>query len=127
MVDVMHGGGRHMVVIVDDDGDVRDSLRFLLETAGYNVEAYGSARQCLDGFDPDDVACLIVDQHMPELTGLEFLGELHRRGALRPAMLITGSPTPDLIRRAEGLDGTKVLSKPLAEDALLRFIEASVA
>ena len=110
------------IVVVDDDAAVRDSLAFLLETAGYAVESFASGPLCLRAIKPTSVACLVVDQHMPEMTGLEFLAELHHQGIHLPALLITGSPSPDLLARAAALDVRQVLAKPLAEDDLLRLI-----
>ena len=113
------------VVVVDDDAAVRESLAFLLETAGYMVESFASAPLCLTALQPAAVTCLVVDQHMPEMTGLEFLAELHRQGIDLPALLITGSPSPDLLRRAAALRVCQVMAKPLAEDTLLRFVASA--
>jgi len=112
------------VIVVDDDDSVRDSLAFLLETAGYVVDGFASPMKCLLTIEPGMRACLVVDQHMPEMTGLEFLAELHRRGIRLPVVLITGSPSPDLLQRAAILDVDLVMPKPLLEDDLLRFIAA---
>lgn len=117
------GAGRR-VIVVDDDDSVRDSLAFLLETAGYTVDGFSSPMQCLLAMQPGTRACLVVDQHMPEMTGLEFLAELQRRGLFLPAVLITGSPSPDLVQRASALDVQMVMPKPLLEDDLLRFVAA---
>jgi len=112
------------VVVIDDDEAVRESLAFLLETAGYSVVSFASAPDYLVAMRPECTACLLVDQHMPGMTGLEFLTELQRQGVRVPALLLTGSPSPDLLRRAEALEVQQVLAKPLAEDALLRFVES---
>jgi len=119
------GAGRR-VIVVDDDDSVRDSLAFLLETVGYAVDGFASPLQCLVAMQPGLRACLIVDQHMPEMTGLEFLAELQRRGFYLPTVLITGSPSPDLVQRASALDVHMVMPKPLLEDDLLRFIAAAL-
>ena len=117
-----HGG---VVAIVDDDDAVRDSLQFLLEIAGHHVAAYNSAHQFFAEADPAGLRCLIVDQHMPEVTGLQLVSQLRARGALLPVALITGSPSADLIRRALELGVGTVLEKPLADDVLLEFVEGA--
>jgi len=117
---------RRLVGVVDDDEAVRDSLGFLLETAGLNVVTYSSAAQFLSEASLDDLACLVVDQHMPELTGLQLITRLRRQGVTLPIALITGSPSADLIRLAGELGVAGVLEKPLDDAALLAFIEGVI-
>jgi FixJ family two-component response regulator len=112
-----------MVAVVDDDDAVRDSLRFLLEAAGFSVATFCSAAQFLDGAQFDDLSCLVVDQHMPDQTGLQLVSNLRRLGTKLPIALITGSPSPDLLRLARELGIAKVMEKPLNDDCLLKFIE----
>lgn len=119
----MHDGSHRLVAVVDDDDAVRDSLRFLLEIAGYSVATYGSAAAFLHDAPLDDLACLVVDQHMPEQTGLQLVSQLRSQGVTLPVALITGSPSPDLIRLAGELNVASVMEKPLDDDALLEFIE----
>jgi two-component system response regulator FixJ len=123
----MQDGCRPVVAIVDDDEAVRESLRFLLDVAGYDVVTFDSAQDYLDGIDRRRAVCLVVDQHMPNTTGLELLATLRRLGTGLPTALITGSPTPDIVRQAIALGVMKVLEKPLADDALLRFLAAAAA
>ena len=113
------------VAVVDDDLAVRESLRFLLETAGFHVATFGSAGEYLDA-QPDDVACLLLDQHMPHETGLELLGLLRRNGAALQVALMTGSPSADLERRARELGVSWVLEKPLSDNRLLDFVAGAV-
>jgi FixJ family two-component response regulator len=115
----MHNGSHRTVAVVDDDDAVRDSLQFLLEAAGVPVVTYGSAAQFLN-----DISCLVVDQHMPDKTGLQLVSCLRRRGMMLPVALITGSPSADLLRLASELGIAKVLEKPLDDEMLLQFIEA---
>ena len=117
---------RRLVGVVDDDEAVRDSLGFLLETAGLNVVTYSSAAQFLSEATLDDLACLVVDQHMPELTGLQLIARLRGQGVTLPIALITGSPSADLIRLARELGVAGVLEKPLDDAALLAFIEGVI-
>jgi len=109
-----------MVAIVDDDEAVRESLKFALEMADYRVRSYESAVRFLDD-DWRHLDCLVLDQHMPVHTGLEVLAQLRGRGARLPVVLITGSTSPDLERRAAEL-GATVLVKPLVEDDLLEVL-----
>jgi len=119
----MHNGSHRRVAVVDDDDAVRDSLQFLLEAAGIPVVTYASAAQFLKEASPGDFSCMVVDQHMPEQTGLQLVSNLRQQGTKLPIALITGSPSPDLLRMARDLDVSKVLEKPLDDAVLLRFIE----
>ena len=120
---MMQDAGVRLVAVVDDDDAVRESLRFLLETVGFCVATYGSAGAFLAEADPDHLACLVVDQHMPELTGLQLVSRLRRQGSELPIALITGSPSADLVRQARELGVSTVLEKPLADDVLVDFVE----
>ena len=105
----MHNGSHRTVSVVDDDDAVRDSLQFLLEAAGVPVVTYGSAAQFLNEAAINDISCLVVDQHMPDKTGLQLVSCLRRRGMMLPVALITGSPSADLLRLASELGISKVL------------------
>ena len=58
--------------VVDDDAAVRDSIVFLLETAGHTVRAHATATACLDTAPATEVGCVITDVQMPEIDGLDF-------------------------------------------------------
>lgn len=112
-----------LVDIVDDDDAVRDSMHALLDSYGYTVREYSSAAAflTLSGPKPD---CLLVDQHMPEMTGLALLEEMRQRGDQTPALMITGRSDASLVSCAAAL-GVTVLRKPVNEDQLLHLIEAA--
>ncbi|MGA3004375.1 MAG: response regulator [Acetobacteraceae bacterium] len=112
------------MALVDDDLAVLDSLKFLLETAGYTVATYSSATAFLADRTTAP-ACLIVDQHMPSMSGLELLAHLRQEATGVPALMITGSPSAAVIARANQL-GVAVLEKPPAEADLFTFIDAHV-
>ncbi len=114
---------RGTVAIVDDDPAVLNSLKFVLEVTGYSVATYASATAFLEGGDLEP-ACLILDHHMPRMTGLELVARLRRDGADVPVLLITGSPSPAIVTRAAQLGIEEVLEKPPDENDLLRFIDA---
>jgi len=113
------------VGVIDDDAAVRDSLRFLLEAAGHNVQAFHSTDQFLAAADILSLDCLLLDQHMPGATGLELLRRLSQAGAHLPVALMTGSPSPQLTQQALALGAALVLEKPLLENALFAFVEGA--
>ena len=111
-----------VVAIVDDDPAVLDSLKILLEVAGYTVGAYASATAFLQ----DRAArpsCLILDQHMPTMTGLELATRLRSEGARIPVLLVTAELSSKLVACADKIGIERVIEKPLAEGDLLNFVE----
>ena len=89
-----------IVHIVDDDDGVRDSMRELLASFGYTVREYPSAEAFL-GSPRGDVACLLVDHHMPGMSGLDLLEHLTAIGDKTPALVITGGIDPAIATRAK--------------------------
>ena len=79
-----------VVHIVDDDEAVRQSLAFLLSTAGIPVRLYDSATSFLDSLASLQVGCLITDVRMPDLTGIELLHRLKAKSITLPVIVITG-------------------------------------
>lgn len=115
---------RRKVAIVDDDDAVRESLRFLLEVQGHLVATFASAAEFLNA-ELQHFACLILDHHMPDMTGLELATRLRADGARIPILLTTGSPSPAIVARAAELGIERVLEKPPGDQDLLDFISAT--
>lgn len=115
---------RRKVAIIDDDHSVRTSLRFLLEVTGHLVETFESAVSFLNS-ETKHLACLILDHHMPSMTGLELAERLREGGSGIPILLMTGMSSPAIFARAAELGIDLVLEKPFAEEDLLRFVEAA--
>jgi two-component system response regulator FixJ len=111
------------VAIVDDDLAVLDSLRFLLELEGHKVRTFSSAARFLDN-RPASPACLIADQHMPGMTGLDLVARLRGEGINVPILLITGARSATIDARAAQLGVESVLDKPPAEEEVLRFVRS---
>jgi FixJ family two-component response regulator len=120
---LMTGNHHGPVAVVDDDSAVLDSLKFLLELAGYKVGTYDSAMAFLKD-RASRPACLILDQHMPQMTGLELAAKMRTQGMATPILLISGALSSSIIARAAQIGIERVLGKPPAEDDLLNFVEA---
>ncbi|MBW4090061.1 MAG: response regulator [Proteobacteria bacterium] len=115
------GAVRH-VGIVDDDPAVRDSLHFLLDVSGYPAATYESAADFEARRDRAGLAGLILDHHMPLVTGLELVARLRAAGDALPVLLITGSPSPTIAAQAAALGVVRTVEKPPAADELLGFV-----
>ena len=72
------------VLVVDDDDAVRRSLKFMLELEGLDVRAYASGAALLDDDDLPAQGCLVVDQHMPHMSGVELVNRLRARNVFCP-------------------------------------------
>ena len=99
-------------------------MRFLLEVIGHPVATFASAAEFLKA-EIHRLACLILDHHMPEMTGLELAERMRADGAGIPILLITGAPSPAIVALAADAGVTRVLEKPLIEKDLLDFINAT--
>ena len=113
------------VAIVFGDRGIRKSLRRLLDVMGYLAETFDSATAFLNA-GMQNVFCLILDNNIPGMTGLELAEMLRNDGADIPILLITDSPSPTISARATEL-GIKVFTKPLADYDLESLIDAAKA
>jgi FixJ family two-component response regulator len=115
-----------VVLVVDDDPAVLNSLKFSLQIEGFHVRAYANGMELLEDPDLPAVGCLVVDQTMPGMAGLDVVASLRARHVLLPAILITTNPSGMLRRRAAEA-GIRVIEKPLLGDALTRGIHEALA
>ena len=113
-------GNHSAVAVVDDDAAVLNSIRFLLEVAGRKVDVYPSAAAFLKDLT-GKAACLILDQHMPQMTGLELVARLRSKGMHVPVLLMTELLSIAITRCAAQFGIYEILEKPPDPDALLRF------
>ena len=114
-----------LVCIVDDDASVRDSLAVLLEAHGYEVLSLGSGNELLANECPE-IACLIVDLHMPGMGGLDAIQALKQQGTAVPTILVTGRIDATSIARAGLLGVTQILEKPFSTARLVELVHVSV-
>ena len=119
-------GQYRLIIIVDDDAAVRDSLRFTLLVEGFGVRLYSNAEQLLAETHLPHFDCLIVDQNMPGMNGLDLISALRARRIAAPAILVTTHPNASLRERA-GAAGVPIVEKPFLNSALLDGVRRSVA
>jgi FixJ family two-component response regulator len=114
------------VVVVDDDAPVRRALARLLSAVGFRVSTCSSAEDFLVRSRGDDVGCVLLDVHLPRLSGLELTGLLDRLGMTVPVVFITADQ--ELAESSEmRRTGRPCLLKPIDDDALVRTISAVAA
>ncbi len=111
---------------MDDDPSVLKALMRLLHARAFRARTFGSARDFLATLPGGAPECLIVDLQMPEMTGLELQGELHRLGARIPTIVITAHNEKGLRERCLAAGAAAYLIKPLDAGVLLASIDSAV-
>jgi len=114
------------VYVADDDADVLSSLRFLLETDGFDVRTFRSGVALLNASSRAQVDCFVIDYKMPELNGVELAGRLREQGATAPMVLITGHYDHSLAARAAAVGVQDLLLKPLLDENLVKRIRKAM-
>ncbi len=114
------------VFIVDDDEAFRDSLCWLLESAGHCVAAYPSAEKFLTGYDSEQPGCLVLDIRMPGMNGLELQDELTRRALVIPIIFVTGHGDVPMAVSAVKKGAAEFLEKPFNDQAFLGLVEKAL-
>ena len=114
------------VFIVDVDDAFRDSLCWLLESAGHRVVAYAAAENFLTAYEPDQAGCLVLDIRMPGMNGLELQDELKRRELTLPIVFVTGHGDVPMAVSAVKKGAAEFIEKPFNDRAFLGLIEKAL-
>ena len=115
------------VFVVDDDVTVCVALSRLIRTAGLQVETFGTAAECLSDERLKDADCLVLDVHLPDLSGLELQAKLTELGLELPIVFITGRGDIPMSVRAMKAGALEFLTKPFDNQELLEAIEQGIA
>jgi FixJ family two-component response regulator len=115
-----------LVSVVEDDQFFRESMRRLMRSLGYSVEAFPSAADFLASPRLGETACLIADVNMPAMTGLELHRRLIEIGHAVPTILVTAYPDDDVRKRALNDGIVCYLRKPVDENHLMRCLRAAL-
>ena len=111
------------IVIVDDDDAARDSLQTLLEVQGFSVESFETCEEFLRSAAVHKEGCLVLDVHLPGMSGLELMDELNSRRIKLRTILVTGRNDKSIQERATALGAVTLLEKPIDFDALMAAID----
>jgi two-component system response regulator FixJ len=117
---------RSTVFLVDDDPAVRDALRLLMESVSLPVQAYATAWEFLDTYDPGQPGCLVLDVRLPGMSGLELQKELNARKIYLPVIIITGHGDVPMAVRAMKAGAFDFLEKPFNDQELLDRIHQAI-
>ncbi len=117
---------RQVIAIVDDDALIRETLKDLLESAGYTSMVFSSAQGLLESKRLASFACLITDMRMPGTTGIELHQKLVAGGHAIPTILITAYPDETGRARAVRAGILCYLPKPVTSDALLACVDEAL-
>ncbi len=119
-----------IIHVIDDDEAVRESLSFLLMTAGYTVRAHASAHAFLEAAPSDadtSMSCIITDVRMPGMNGIELLRLLKQKTPSTPVIVVTGHGDVPLAVEAMKLGATDFLEKPFDDVAILDTVGSALA
>jgi len=121
--------GARVVFLVDDDSSVRRALTRLIKSAGYDVQAFASAREFLDHRRVTDqiVACLVLDVRMPGLSGLDLQHELQATNTSLPIIFVSGHGDIPMSVKAMKDGAVDFLPKPVKDTVLLKSIDQALA
>jgi FixJ family two-component response regulator len=115
-----------VVVVVDDDESVRESLPDLLMEFGFKVLAFSSADEFLSSDSIDRTQCLVLDMVMPGMTGLDLQSELKNRGRKIPIIFITAQKDEAIRKRVLDQGAVDVLLKPFSDTALRKALSRAM-
>ena len=114
------------VYVIDDDEAMRDSLKFLLDSADFNVTLFETAVSFLDAVPRLDFGCVVSDVRMPGLDGIEFLKRMKSGHSAFPIVIMTGHGDIPLAVEAMKLGAVDFLEKPFEDDRLIGMIETAI-
>jgi FixJ family two-component response regulator len=118
---------QHKVYVVDDDDGVRDSMCAVLQSMGLDVSEYPSAGDFLARVRAPENACMLLDVHMPGMSGLELLELMRQRGWDIPVILVMGRSDDALKQRASRAGVFALLDKPVDEATLVQALDGALA
>ena len=119
--------GRGQIVVVEDDFGMRRALARVLGAAGFSTSVFASGEALLESHGANEAACLVLDVHLPGVSGFEVQRRLSEAGARKPVIFITAHDNPESRKKAADLGASAYLPKPFPGRDLVQAVEAAVA
>jgi len=110
------------VFVIDDDTDVRDSLKWLLESVGLNVQSYENALAFFEGFDARASGCIVMDVRMPGLSGINAQKKLPEYNIELPVIMISAHGNVDMAVTALTQGAITFIEKPFDDQVLIDHV-----
>jgi len=115
-----------VIMIVDDEPDVRDAIALLLKSVNYMVAVFESAQDYWSKFDPEQPGCLILDVRMPGMSGIELQGQLNQLDYHPPIIMISGHGELTMAVNAVRSGAIDFLPKPVSDQLLLERVSQAL-
>ena len=119
--------GEPVVLVVDDDLSIRESLASLLQSVGLRVKVFASAPELLQSSLPDAPSCLVLDIRLPGISGLDFQVDLREAGIHIPIIFMTGHGDIPMTVQAMKAGAVDFLTKPLRQKEMIDAVTRALA
>ena len=116
-----------LIAVVDDEASVRKAICRALRLSNYEAMPFANGLDLLASSPAPRIDCVVMDVHMPGLTGLEVVPRLRAQGMVAPVILVTASDEAGMPERARAAGATHFLTKPFSMDVLTKVIERVLA
>lgn len=116
-----------IIAVIDDDRGIREALDGMLRSAGLSVLCFASTQDYLASKDRQQINCIVLDVHLPERSGLDFLDRIDQFDVITPIIVISGFADIPMSVRAMKAGAVEFLTKPVRAMDLLAAVEVAVA
>lgn len=114
------------ILITDDDHDFRETLRGVFEPRGFRTILAGDGEEAIRTVLTQEVHLLLMDMHMPKLTGIDTIRKVKRFRAELPCILLSAALDEQIIRDAEQVHAYSVLSKPVTRQQIMGVVDQAL-
>ena len=126
MTDAVAAEAEPLIVVVDDDTSVRESIGELLQSVGLDAIGFGSTRELLEASLPQRPGCIVLDVRLPGGSGLDLQQHLTETGSCKPVIFLTGHGDITMSVQAMKAGALDFLTKPFRDQVLLDAVVAGI-